>query len=294
MKTTLEVDSATPAWFAAAVGTLPTERDIIVNGARIHYRSWGAGGAREILLVHGGAAHSSWWDHIAPLLAQENRVVALDLSGHGDSDHRERYGVAAWAAEALAVADDAGFTPGYTVIGHSLGGLVTLAAARSPRSPLSEAIIIDSPVGAPGSSTSVGPRDFVAARRRHYSTATEAISRFRPVPPQPSLDYVAEYIAANSVVEGPEGWTWKFDSRILSSEALMAAELTTMDCRWAFFRAENGVVDPSARGAVVDAGGIFVELPTTGHAPMLDQPLALVTGIRTVLGSWDAGRVSRH
>ena len=43
------------------------------------------------MLVHGGAAHSRWWDHIGPLLADGRLVVAIDLSGHGDSARRESY-----------------------------------------------------------------------------------------------------------------------------------------------------------------------------------------------------------
>ena len=55
------------------------------------------------MLVHGGAAHSGWWDHVAPLLTW-HRVVALDLTGHGDSDRREVYDMRLWAREVVAVA----------------------------------------------------------------------------------------------------------------------------------------------------------------------------------------------
>jgi len=32
---------------------------------------------------------------------------------------------------------------------------------------------------------------------------------------------------------------------------------------------------------------VVVEIPDAGHHVMIDQPLALVVGIRTVLASWD-------
>ena len=51
------------------------------------------------MLVHGGAAHSRWWDHIAPMLTEGWRVVAVDLSGHGDSDRRDHYSLDTWARE---------------------------------------------------------------------------------------------------------------------------------------------------------------------------------------------------
>ena len=54
---------------------------------------------------------------------------ALDLSGHGDSDRREEYTLRAWTEEVAAVIDDAGFTSPPVVVGHSMGGFVTIATA---------------------------------------------------------------------------------------------------------------------------------------------------------------------
>ena len=44
-----------------------------------------------------------------------------------------------------------------------------------------------------------------------------------------------------------------------------------------------------ARAALVGDGLPVVDLPDAGHHPMLDQPLALVTGIRTLLAFWPDG-----
>jgi len=69
-----------PAWFSAALADEGQERRITVEGTQVAYREWGDPADRSIVLVHGGAAHSRWWDHIAPLLTGERRVVAVDLS----------------------------------------------------------------------------------------------------------------------------------------------------------------------------------------------------------------------
>ncbi|CAN5236920.1 alpha/beta hydrolase [soil metagenome] len=288
MNYTVEAVTTIPEWFATAIETRPSHGDVVVDGARIRYRSWGTPGKRDIMLVHGGAAHSQWWDHVAPLLATDTRLVALDLSGHGDSDHRDDYSISSWASEVLAVARDAGLRDNYTVIGHSLGGLIAAHLAQIPASPIGEAIVIDSPVGDPGSRTPVEPRGLVAARRRIYSSAEETIARFRPVPDQTSLSYIADHIAARSVTQVPGGWTWKFDSRILNGGDVLPAEFAVGDTQLAFFRSENGLVNASARTAIEQAGAIYVEIPNAGHAPMLDQPLALVASIRAVLAAWDA------
>ena len=57
-----------PAWFSAALAAAARERTVTVEGTSIAYRAWGDPAMRTIALVHGGAAHSRWWDHIAPLL----------------------------------------------------------------------------------------------------------------------------------------------------------------------------------------------------------------------------------
>ncbi|GIT39274.1 MAG: hypothetical protein Ct9H300mP8_04700 [Gammaproteobacteria bacterium] len=46
----------------------------------------GGTSAAGYVLIHGSNAHLEWWRFVAPFLADQFRVVALDLSGNGDSD----------------------------------------------------------------------------------------------------------------------------------------------------------------------------------------------------------------
>src|SRR3546814_14531039 len=82
------------------------------------------------MLVHGGAAHAHWWDFIAPQLTHHYHVAAIDLSGHGDSGHRDAYAMEQWAREVLHAAGAPGMDRPITV-GPSMGGFVPmLTAAR--------------------------------------------------------------------------------------------------------------------------------------------------------------------
>src|ERR1700745_4530565 len=105
-----------PAWFSAALDAAVQEGTTAVDGASIAYRCWGDPDGGSLMLVHGGAAHSRWWDHIAPLLTDGWRVVAVDLSGHGDSDRRDRYSLDTLAREGLALAGAGRDAPGSAVI----------------------------------------------------------------------------------------------------------------------------------------------------------------------------------
>ena len=118
-----------PHWFRAAVEATCEDRRVDVEGCPIHYLRWGGTGRPGLVFVHGGAAHAHWWSFIAPLLADDHAVAAIDLSGHGDSGRRDTYPREIWAREALAVADDAGFAGKPIFVGHSMGGFVCITAA---------------------------------------------------------------------------------------------------------------------------------------------------------------------
>ena len=80
-----------PAWFTVALAVPRQEQMITIEGCPIHTIRWGERGRPGIVLVHGGAAHAEWWSFTGPQLAQQYDVVALDMSGHGESGRREEY-----------------------------------------------------------------------------------------------------------------------------------------------------------------------------------------------------------
>src|SRR5581483_9274530 len=138
-------------------------RFVTVEGARIHYLRWGDPTRPGILLVHGNAAHAQWWSFIAPFLARDYHVAAMDLSGMGDSAWRpfhgeEGHGAAGgysmdlFAREQLAVCEDAGmFAPAEppVIVGHSFGGFVTMLTGGLYGERLKGVVIVDSPVNPP-------------------------------------------------------------------------------------------------------------------------------------------------
>jgi pimeloyl-ACP methyl ester carboxylesterase len=279
-----------PAWFTDALATAAEPGTVEVDGVEISFRAWGSPGDSGIVLVHGGAAHAHWWDHIGPLLAGSRRVVAIDLSGHGDSGRREKYTLDAWAHEVVAVAAAADITAPPIVVGHSMGGFVALRAAGIYGSQLAGIVVIDSPV------QDITPEDRAARDARAfgplrvYPTREAAIARFRPIPDQPALPYVREHIAATSIRAVEGGWSWKFDPVIFGRSQATPALLHHLDCRVALFHAEHGIVPPQTTELMYDKLGRrapVIEVPAAGHHVMLDYPIALVTGIRTLLSDWD-------
>ena len=155
------------------------------------------------------------------------------------------------------------------------------------------AVVIDSPV------RDLTPEEQAARERRAfgplrvYPTREVAIARFRPVPDQPTLPYITSHVAATSVRAAGGGWTWKFDPRIFGRPQLGVALLTRLDCRVALFRAEHGILSRQMSEVMYDRLGRvapLIEIPAAGHHVMLDQPIALIAALRTLLSDWDHSR----
>jgi pimeloyl-ACP methyl ester carboxylesterase len=286
-----------PDWFTTALAAPADVGTVSVDGTDIAYRAWGDNIAGGLVLVHGGAAHARWWDHVAPMLAADRRVVAVDLSGHGDSGRRDGYSLDGWAREVVAVAKAAGIAGPPVIAGHSMGGFVALRAAGLSGPELEGIVVIDSPV------REVTPEDQAARQGRAfgplrvYPTREAAIARFRPMPDQPTLPYVREHVAATSIRAVDGGWSWKFDPAVFGRTQGTPQLLRQLDCRVALFHAQHGIVPPQTTELMYDSLGQLapvIEIPAAGHHVMLDQPIALVTGIRTLLADWDHSRPVRR
>jgi len=185
-----------PKWFQDAISAAYDERTIEVRGCRVHYLRWGTPGHPGVVLVHGGAAHAHWWSFIAPLLTRDCQVVALDLSGHGDSGRRSEYPRDIWAEEVMAVADDSGIVGPPIVVGHSMGGFVTIATAARYGDRLAGAVILDSPVRRPNPEEEEGARGKAFRNPKLYPDIETALAHYRLVPDQPWVNpFLIDYIA---------------------------------------------------------------------------------------------------
>ena len=282
------VSATVPAWFSAALSAPADEGAVAVDGARIRYRAWGERGTPGAVLVHGTAAHARWWDHVGPQLPPGLRVAALDLSGHGDSGWRARYSLERWAQEAMAVAADAGVSGPPFVVGHSLGGTIAIRAAAIYGADLSGIVVIDSPLY----ETRPRRRDMAVAlgAERTYPSREAAIARFRLIPEHPVLPYVREHVAMWSVARRDNGdWGWKFDRRLFVNMEPIWPLRGSADCPVAILRAQHGMMTQEMADRLGERFGqvaSVVEIPAAGHHVMLDEPLSLVTALRTLLSAW--------
>ncbi len=281
-----------PQWLRQSLATSAEEDRIDVAGCSIHRMAWGARDQPGLVLIHGGAGHAHWWSFLAPLFPQY-RVVALDLSGHGDSGRRSRYSIDHWTQEVLAAADGVGMEGPPVLIGHSMGGFVATATAAQAGGELAGMIILDSPIVAADPEVEAARLGQAFGAPKIYPDIETAIARFRTIPPQAEYDpFILRHVAEHSLRPVEGGFSWKFDPELFRavSRSQAAEFLPKVRGRVALIRSEFGLVTPEV-GAIMYEGlgrvAPVIEIPLAGHHMMLDQPLLLVTALRALLADWE-------
>jgi pimeloyl-ACP methyl ester carboxylesterase len=185
---------------------------VLVGGCSVAWAGWGDVGAPVVVLVHGAGAHMGWWDAVIAELAHSFRLIAFDLSGNGESAGRGEYGGEEWAEEVLAVSRQVGGGRAL-VVGHSLGGRISILAAAHEPEIVRGLVLVDAPIRRPG--TASRPRFVPRSSGRHYPTLEQAAEAFHLKPPEPILNHdLLRRVAAGAYRRSDEGWSLKSDPNV--------------------------------------------------------------------------------
>jgi pimeloyl-ACP methyl ester carboxylesterase len=123
-------------------------RFVDLGGYRMAYRAWGDPAATEaVILIHGITSSSLSWVRVAPRLAAQARVIAVDLKGHGDSDKPAAgYRLADQADEVAGLCAALGLGQ-VAVVGHSWGGGIAVLLSARNALPIRRLVLEDPAVG---------------------------------------------------------------------------------------------------------------------------------------------------
>ncbi|HAO33342.1 MAG TPA: alpha/beta hydrolase [Candidatus Competibacter sp.] len=202
---------------------MPEELALQTPYLRLAARAWGPPDGIPVLALHGWLDNAASFDALAPLLP-DARLVALDLTGHGHSEHRPpgiHYHFVDFIPDVIAAADALGWRR-FALLGHSLGGgIASFVAALLPERVARVAMIEG--LGPPTSNPDDGP-----ANLRKTIDQMDALPRKRP-PLYPSLEAAIQtrceagglsWTAASILVErgiqplGDAGYGWRTDPRL--------------------------------------------------------------------------------
>ncbi len=226
----------------------------------------------------------------------------MDMSGAGDSGHREFYTATGFAREIEAVCVDAGLQSPI-IIGHSFGGAMTRVCGYLYGKALSGIVLIDSAISRhkrPRLETTGTP--LKPPRIRYYATLESGARRFRLRPPQPCENkFIIDYIASHSLAKTDKGFTFKLDQSLFARMRedpvleLPAATSMVADCacpvgviygeQSRFFTADTlAIVEDVINPALV------FKIPDAHHHVFLDQPLAFIKSLADCLDEINKGK----
>ncbi|RYY38051.1 MAG: alpha/beta hydrolase [Sphingomonadales bacterium] len=101
---------------------------IEAGGVDFHYTDTGRSDAPAIVMIHGILSNTRVFHLLAPAMARDHRIVVIDRPGWGYSRQRGRLDIAAQADAIAALIDKLGLKKPL-LVGHSMGGAVSLALA---------------------------------------------------------------------------------------------------------------------------------------------------------------------
>src|ERR1700712_1978913 len=155
----------------------PEARFYQSQGLRLHYSDWGNALAPARILVPGGLDHSRSWDEVARALRTNFHVIAPDLRGHGDSEWAKgsSYSQADHVYDLTGLIEQAGLDK-VALVGHSMGGMVSLAYAGAFPDKVLRLAVLDGVIRFPAQQVKpievriaewVGDLDKTARRKSH-------------------------------------------------------------------------------------------------------------------------------
>jgi pimeloyl-ACP methyl ester carboxylesterase len=258
---------------------------------KLQFWDWGTEGKPALLLVHGGLDHARNWDWVARALCDDFHVYALDLRGHGNSAQAPGalYSIAEHVLDLSALADIINDFPIY-LIGHSLGGIITLHYAGIFPERVKQAVVIEG-LGPPPKHRIYKPahermRDWIEQIRktekreaRSYPDLQSAVARMKEANPHLS-DEVAQHLTLHGTNWNSDGsLVWKFDNfargfppygtNIEDARQIFSQITCPVLLFWGM---ESWAVDPSSDGrANVIKNHRLVKVPNAGHWVHHDQ-----------------------
>ncbi|MCY4069535.1 MAG: alpha/beta hydrolase [Acidimicrobiaceae bacterium] len=177
------------------------------SGLALSALVWGTSDP-ELVLIHGAAQNAHTWDTVA--LALDRPLVALDLPGHGRSDHRpdRHYGPVSMSRDA-AVAVAALAPAAEAVVGMSLGGLTSVCLAADRPELVKRLGVVDI---TPGTDHKKAESIIAFVEGPEYFDSFEAIlARTVEHNPSRSVSSLRRGVLHNAH-RTPDGrWTWNYD-----------------------------------------------------------------------------------
>ncbi len=281
----------------------PTSRFYESHSLRLHYVDWGNAQAPPLILIHGGRDHCRSWDAMARALQPHFHVVAPDLRGHGDSEWTKggSYALTEYVYDLTRLVHGLG-ADRVNLVGHSMGGMVSLIYAGSFPDKVASLVVLDGVTVLPDAK-----KPPVAARIAKWVNQLDALHERAPRSYATIADAAAQMIAHNKRLsrelalhlathgarQNTDGtFSWKFDpyQRAMAPQRLWpddhVALWSAIACPTLLLHAGESFLDASQAAGIA---GYFKQARTetisgAGHWLHHDRPDEVLRAVRSFLG----------
>jgi len=266
---------------------------VVRDDLRLHHLDWGNEGRHPIVLVHGSRLHAHVWNDFSRRAEGRFHVIAIDQRGHGDSAWcpQARYELEDFYQDLRAVIQARGLKR-FTLIGHSLGGRVSMLYASRHHQELERLVLVDITPGRPN-----------AAPGADFSRITETPGPGDFPSEEAAIDYLGKllfrappHMIEESVRHGMrridgDRYTWKYDPAFRRRSAapidLWSAMQTVPTPTLLLYGSHSNVVTPelATRLGQTMPNCLVERIDNAGHALFTDQPDAFADRVERFLAA---------
>jgi pimeloyl-ACP methyl ester carboxylesterase len=200
----------------ASAQAAPRDGAITVDGRTIHYLDWGPEDRPALFMVHAFDRSAHSYDHVAPLLNQRHRVIAVDLRGHGDSDWSPNgaYAVEDYVTDLHALVLQLNL-PSVSLIGCSIGGRVVQVYAGMHPDRVSKLIVLDVGFARPESTTRI-LSERIAREQEGWASEDELFASLRGAQARVPEDVHRRQVRYETKLLANGRIGWKYDPKIVN------------------------------------------------------------------------------
>lgn len=243
-------------------------------------------GDTALVFLHGWCGDRDYWKHQVDTFAGDYKVVTLDQAGHGESGKdRQRWSVDSLAADVEAVVKALGLRR-VVLIGHSMGGPVSLAAARRLPGTVIAVIGVDTLQNVDFKPPEELRKTILAGFEADFKgTMRSALPGMLPANVSPEL---SKWLIARAEAQDPKMAMGLMrdmsglDTKTLLKDAKVPVRCINSAGGFQFFTPT--AIDVNKKYANYDA----VTLEGVGHYPMLEKPAEFNQKLREVLKEFGA------
>jgi len=205
-----------------------------VNGHQIAAKCWGDRCATPVLALHGWLDNAATFNRLAPQL-RGIRLIALDLMGHGYSDHRPAsmpYYIWDNVMDVLGVADQLGLEQ-VSLIGHSMGASIASLIAGAFPERINKLVLIEGIAPLVTDPQDTAEQMAVAIKKRirlqgrvqkaysDYESAVKARMNGR----WPVDSEAAKWLVERGLEQRTGGYYWRSDANLMLPSVMRMSEL---------------------------------------------------------------------